>query len=94
MRRADTQKECETNKKTKESPCAQSSESKERVIRDGSGETGSQLDLVKIQILVFISRTMESHKKIEVEELHSQACIFQTTLTAVKIMDALGNRGK
>lgn len=40
-----------------------------RVVRDGASEEMSQWNLIKIKILVFASRTIGNHKKIEVEEL-------------------------
>lgn len=94
MRRLYSHKELETNKKTEESICVRISESKERVVRDGSGEEVSQLNPIKIKILVFASRTIGNHKKIEVEESHSRIGIFQTTLTAVRRMGTIRNGGK
>lgn len=94
MKRLYSHKWLETNKKTKEGICVRSSENKERVVRDGSGEEARQLNLIKIKILVFASRTIVNNKKIEVKKSHSHNGIFQTTVTAVRRMSTIGNGGK
>lgn len=62
-------------------------------MRDGSDKTVSQLDFVKMKIVVLTSRTAGNHNEIEAEGSHSQTCTFQMPLTAVRKPDAIGNGG-